>query len=278
MHRGMFTCILCSENCTGKLQYLHHMSACRRLQNRRKYKKTRVTNECRSCNLYFKTPVLFEYHLASIHRCKSCNYEGSRNDLVDHLEEHGIQHGRGSRIVHNDIRPFNVIKAFKGFVRTYRHKCVKGYPTLIGYDHAIKMYIIKVLRNAIIDLRAIKSQVSFYVTFKRYLCDSEEGKPIFELQHKLINSNMLVVLNQSSIKKFYSKCVAKIENTTNTFQNYGSGWQLSKVTGSDIRIGTFRPFKGSCWIQTPREIEKKKCTSNIRNKDNQCFKWAALSA
>jgi hypothetical protein len=89
---------------------------------------------------------------------------------------------------------------------------------------------------------------------------------------------MLVLLNLSHFKKFYTKCVSKIENTTNIFEQYSSGWQLDCVTGSDVRIGLCRPFKVSCWINIPPVLKNKKCILNIKNNDNLCFKWAVLAA
>ena len=37
-------------------------------------------------------------------------------------------------------------------------------------------------------------------------------------------------------------------------------------------------MKGNSYISRPDEISKKEACLNVRNEDNQCFKWAVLSA
>jgi hypothetical protein len=62
------------------------------------------------------------------------------------------------------------------------------------------------------------------------------------------------------------------------FQKEGSGWQLHSITGLNIVIVKFNPLSGSGYSKLPPFIAKKKAVINMKNKDDQCFKWAVTRA
>ena len=62
------------------------------------------------------------------------------------------------------------------------------------------------------------------------------------------------------------------------FQEQDSGWSLRSILNINFRICKFNPIKASSYIPLPDFIAKKKACINIVNTDNQCFKWALLSA
>ena len=62
------------------------------------------------------------------------------------------------------------------------------------------------------------------------------------------------------------------------YQKEGSGWQLYSIVGSDISIVKFKPLSGSGYSKLPPSIAKKKAVINIKNEDDQCFKWAVTRA
>ena len=62
------------------------------------------------------------------------------------------------------------------------------------------------------------------------------------------------------------------------YQKEGSGWQLYSIVGLDISIVKFKPLSGSGYSKLPPSIAKKKAVINIKNEDDQCFKWAVTRA
>ena len=62
------------------------------------------------------------------------------------------------------------------------------------------------------------------------------------------------------------------------YQKEGSGWQLYSIVGLDISIVKFRPLSGSGYSKLPPAIAKKKAVINIKNEDDQCFKWTVTRA
>lgn len=58
----------------------------------------------------------------------------------------------------------------------------------------------------------------------------------------------------------------------------GSGWVFKRLLHFDLRITKYEPLAGSSYIDLPKELKNKKAIINVKNNDQECFKWAVLSA
>ena len=54
--------------------------------------------------------------------------------------------------------------------------------------------------------------------------------------------------------------------------------ETTKVTRLEIHIGEFRPLRGKKHELLPKSIASKKAIINMKNDDNECFKWAVTRA
>jgi len=73
---------------------------------------------------------------------------------------------------------------------------------------------------------------------------------------------------------------ATIYNLIDIYNENGSDWRFQSVRSFHINIIRVIPFhnRGSSYIPTPSELASKKAIVNVQNEDQQCFKWALLSA
>ena len=62
------------------------------------------------------------------------------------------------------------------------------------------------------------------------------------------------------------------------FQKNGSGWRLKGIYGLEIGITKYDPLSGSGYSELPPYVARKKAVVNMRNEDDQCFKWAVTRA
>ena len=67
-----------------------------------------------------------------------------------------------------------------------------------------------------------------------------------------------------------------VENIAN-FQR-GSNWQFVAVNRLEIHLGDFKPLGGSTFFPLPQKIANKKAVINMKNEDDQCFKWSVTRA
>ncbi len=76
----------------------------------------------------------------------------------------------------------------------------------------------------------------------------------------------------------YEEMKGKMLESLSKFQKEGSGWQLHRIVGLDISVVKFNPLRGAGYSKLPPFIAKKKAVINMKNNDDQCFKWAVTRA
>ena len=62
------------------------------------------------------------------------------------------------------------------------------------------------------------------------------------------------------------------------FQREGSNWRFRSVFGLNLHTVKYEPLEGSSYIPLPRFLAAKKAIINLRNDDDECFKWAITRA
>jgi hypothetical protein len=72
----------------------------------------------------------------------------------------------------------------------------------------------------------------------------------------------------------YEEMKDKMLESLAKYQKEGSGWQLYSIVGLNISVVKFNPLSGSGYSELPPLIAKKKAVINMKNDDDQCFKWA----
>jgi hypothetical protein len=53
---------------------------------------------------------------------------------------------------------------------------------------------------------------------------------------------------------------------------------VDRVLNLIIKEDRYRPGRGASFIQSPQWIQNKKCCVNVRNTDNECFRYALTAA
>lgn len=204
-----------------------------------------------------------------------CEYDASEEQVERHVYDHHHQHslrGSGRRNVLN-IFPFVERSAFKGFLQTYRHRISNSNIVSI-YEYFTKFYkqihkIFMLVKRK--SSRSIKTQITLAVTFSR----GEEAD--YEEISRYENSKLKMLHSMQEFDEMLTYAISEIANYIELFESYGSGWQLQKINGCDIRIGLLPFIGGGCFIELASWLKNKKCAINVQNNDSECFKWAFLA-
>ena len=103
-------------------------------------------------------------------------------------------------------------------------------------------------------------------------------KELFSESTQILNSffhsetvENLEATNQSVI---YDGSIQTIEERIQKFNQRGSNWIFQRVLSLDVHFTDFIPLRGSTFLPLPRKIRDKKAVINMKNDDNQCFKWS----
>ena len=91
-------------------------------------------------------------------------------------------------------------------------------------------------------------------------------------------SRPFVILSPEDIREGIAKAHSSIEANIDTWTREGSGWVVDCVEAMYVNIAKYQPLKGSSYIQLPDYLKGKQAIINVKNNDQQCLKWALLSA
>ena len=76
----------------------------------------------------------------------------------------------------------------------------------------------------------------------------------------------------------YNTFIQTIEERIQNFNQRGSNWRFQRVLSLDAHFTDFQPLRGSTFLPLPRKIATKKAVINMKNEDDQCFKWSVTRA
>ena len=69
-----------------------------------------------------------------------------------------------------------------------------------------------------------------------------------------------------------------MEERMSTFMQAGSGWILEENNALVLEMVDYNPIGGSTYIELPKDLYDTKAIINIKNQDQECFKWSVLAA
>ena len=82
------------------------------------------------------------------------------------------------------------------------------------------------------------------------------------------------VSTESDIEDAFKNYLSKAEEKFNYIILRGSGWKVDTVSYQITKIYKNKNLTGSGYVKTPEEIDNKRNgLVNIKNEDNECFKW-----
>ena len=119
--------------------------------------------------------------------------------------------------------------------------------------------------------------VKWYITLYVLLSRSEVNGEIIEINVPFRSRNY-ILLNMYDFDNQYSSAMDEVMNRLSIFLREGSGWIVQEVISLKLYTAVYRPLAGSSYIPTPPFLARKNAIVNVRNTDNECFRWAVLSA
>lgn len=124
----------------------------------------------------------------------------------------------------------------------------------------------------------VKVNAVFKAVFSKLLVNSDEGEKV-EQQTIYIHSRNTIIDFETDLSEYYQdSIVTHILDKVDDVTMRGSGFSLSEIDEMLVQVNEFQPIGGSSYINLPAALVKKRAIVNVRNEDNQCFKYAILSA
>ena len=153
-----------------------------------------------------------------------------------------------------------------------REKIIDGKP---GYDP--KTFFQKT-RNMLIKIfkENKNTKMKMILICQMQKTDLTTGETI-EVEAEF-HSDIEINIAEKDENKLLDKMIARIEEVLANFQQSGSNWVFQEIQRLEIHFANWQPIRGSTFIPLPTKFKNKRAVVNIKNEDNQCFKWCIARA
>jgi len=87
-----------------------------------------------------------------------------------------------------------------------------------------------------------------------------------------------VNLAATDVTELYQNASDKIKESMACFQMTGSNWRFKAIERLELNTVVYKPLRGSSYIPLPKALANKKVIINMKNDDQECFKWCVTRA
>ena len=127
------------------------------------------------------------------------------------------------------------------------------------------------LENLLKDIETLE------VTFEKDTIDSNTGKHVSIYKKAFFNGKAKTITKANNIEHELSMSRQEILNVIDKWISEGSGWVIDRIDSHYINVTTYTPLHGSSYIELPTELKNpKQGLINIKNKDDECFRWCHI--
>ena len=166
-----------------------------------------------------------------------------------------------------------VEKALKGYTQSFEVELRNEKDPLVQLQKS-RRAVEYLFNNLLVQTKGFKFVETLQVKFVKY---SNNNKI---LKNGYFNSTTDLIINKTDIKLALQTSQQQILNKIAQWISEGSGWTIQLIENHHINIlhiTYYNPLKGSSYIQLPSELQNsKKGLINLKNEDNECFRWCHI--
>ena len=189
----------------------------------------------------------------------------SVKEMVKHYEDNIIQPVPAPRTI---IKQTD--KALKGFAKSYEINIRNNRDPLVQMQNT-REGAERQVTTLLNEMKGLKYVETLKVTFKKISADVIVEKSAY------FNSASQTIINQMEINEALQMSKQNILNKIAQWISEGSGWTIQSVDSHYLNIAKYEPMKGSSYIKLPNELRNsKKGLINMKNEDNECFRWCHI--
>ena len=121
------------------------------------------------------------------------------------------------------------------------------------------------------ELKGFKYIETLKITFEKQLGNKTTIKTAY------FNGRVRTIINEKEIDESLQLSRQELMKTTGQWISEGSGWTIQSVDGHYINLTKYKPLKASSYLELPTELRNPaKGLINLKNKDNECFRWCHI--
>ena len=129
------------------------------------------------------------------------------------------------------------------------------------------------LEEEILALNGIKFQLALKVQLRK---DNPDGSE--EYTDPVLRRMQEALLQASEINEDHNKAIPHLLELLEKWTQRGSGWVVDRMQTFWLDIARYQPLRGGSYIPLPAAVRSKKAVINVKNRDDQCLRWALRAA
>ena len=133
------------------------------------------------------------------------------------------------------------------------------------------------LEDLLKTMKRFKFIETLEVTFEMDTIDSKTGKHVSIYKTAFFNGKAKIVTKVDDIEPELNMSGQEILNVIDKWVSECSGWVIDRINSHYINVTLYKPLNGSSYIELPTELRNpKKGLINMKNKDDECFRWCHI--
>ena len=133
------------------------------------------------------------------------------------------------------------------------------------------------LEDLLKTMKGFKFIETLEVTFEKDTIDSKTGKRVSIYKTAFFNGKAKIVTEVDNLEPELNMSRQEILNMIDKWISECSGWVTDRIDNHYINVTIYKPLNGSIYEGLPMELRNpKKGLINIKNKDDECFRWCHI--
>ena len=133
------------------------------------------------------------------------------------------------------------------------------------------------LEDLLKTMKGFKFIETLEVMFVKDTIDSKTGKRVSIYKTAFFNGKAKTITKVDDIEPELNMSRQEILNVIDKWVSEGSGWVIDRIDSHYLNVTLYKPLNGSSYIELPTELRNpKKGLINIKNKDDECFRWCHI--
>ena len=143
------------------------------------------------------------------------------------------------------------------------------------FKNANKEKYTNLIEQEILKLGSVKVSFGLKVNF-----EIERNGETQEMSHyfKEDQPHVFTRYDKEHIEQKYEEFMERIKGEIENWSLQGSGWEIESIELAYVNVAKYQPLRGGTYLPLPADLAKKKAIINVKNKDNECLKWALRAA
>ena len=167
-------------------------------------------------------------------------------------------------------------KALKGHAKSYGIELQDNLNPLNHFTKT-KELVESHLESLLKDMKGFKFIETLEITFEKDSIDKQTGKRVSIHKTAFVNGKAKTITKADDIERELNMSRQDILNMIDKWVSEGSGWVIDRIDSHYINVTTYAPLHGSNYIELPTELRNPaKGLINIKNKDDECFRWCHI--